>query len=81
MSKSFQEALMKGRVPSLSPHTSLKLLEIVQALESPIACEGNRVVKLELNAFREALLSVSKYAAIHQSAVVERFGKIIKGGG
>lgn len=76
MSKTLSEALLE--VPSLSPDTCMKMLEIMRALKEKEKKESHVQIKGQLTEYREALDSVCFYSQVHQAIVLQKFSQLIR---
>lgn len=75
MSETLSEALLE--VPSLSPGTYMKILEIMRALKEKERKESHVQIKGQLAEYREALDSICFYSQIHQTIVLQKFSQLI----
>jgi len=75
MSNDIEEVLIG--VPSLGPQTCMTLLHIGENLKAKASKESNLEVRAELLDFADAIGRVCAYSALHQKAVLDRFGELI----
>lgn len=73
---SLAEVLVK--IPSLSPNTSIRLLELSIDLKKKAAEVEDPEIKEQLNKFSDALRVVCDYSKIHQKAVIDTFENLVK---
>jgi len=75
MSNDIKEVLVG--VPSLDPQTCMTLLHIGETLKAKASKESNLEVRAELLDFADAIGRVCAYSALHQKAVLDRFGELM----
>lgn len=67
-------------VKSISPNITLFLLEIVKDLKPKIiTVKNDNELYTDLEAYKDALVTVCRIAAVHQKAVIDKLEVLVKG--
>lgn len=57
----------------------MSLLHVAEGLNEKIAAETDKDILADLTKYRDALMVVAEYSAIHQKAVIDKFSELVKG--
>jgi len=70
---------LEHNIKSISPHIAMLLIDIAKEFKPRIKMVKNNELRRDLEDFEDALITVCHVATIHQKAVIDKLGVLIKG--